>query len=182
MKIRTLLITSIVTFSILLLIISGLVVVTNQHIGKLVEQETTANKIALEVGELGTSRMTLSSTASPSRQIGGTRSMFPSPMILQVLRSISRSRRQLSGTLRQIFIIPDRSLMTLHQVLCNLTGPLTPGFVSSHGAGWRSRVREWSLMPEDWRIFSMRNQKSDADKKPAHLRPDGCFYRVSFHQ
>ena len=53
MKIRTLLITSIVTFSILLLIISGLVVVTNQQIGKLVDQEARANTIALEVGELG---------------------------------------------------------------------------------------------------------------------------------
>ena len=53
MKIRTLLITSIVTFSILLMIISGLVVVTNQQIGKLVDQEVRANTIALEVGELG---------------------------------------------------------------------------------------------------------------------------------
>ncbi len=53
MKIRTLLIASVVTFSILLLIISGLVIVTNQQIGKLVEQEATANTIALEVGELG---------------------------------------------------------------------------------------------------------------------------------
>ena len=53
MKIRTLLITSIVTFSILLLIIAGLVVVTNQQIGKLVDQEAIANTIALEVGELG---------------------------------------------------------------------------------------------------------------------------------
>ena len=53
MKIRTLLIASIVTFSVLLLIISSLVIITNQHIGKLVEQETTANTIALEVGELG---------------------------------------------------------------------------------------------------------------------------------
>ena len=36
MKIRTLLIASIVTFSVLLLIIAGLVIVTNQQIGKLV--------------------------------------------------------------------------------------------------------------------------------------------------
>jgi PAS domain S-box-containing protein len=53
MKIRTLLITSIVTFSILILIIAGLVVVTNQQIGTLVDQEVRANTIALEVGELG---------------------------------------------------------------------------------------------------------------------------------
>ena len=51
MKIRNLLIVSVVTFSIVLLIISGLVIVTNQQIGKLVNQEATANTIALEVGE-----------------------------------------------------------------------------------------------------------------------------------
>ncbi len=53
MKIRTLLIASVVIFSVVLLIISGLVLVTNQQIGKLVEQEATAHTIALEVGELG---------------------------------------------------------------------------------------------------------------------------------
>jgi PAS domain S-box-containing protein len=53
MKIRNLLIVSVVTFSIVLVIISGLVIVTNQQIGKLVNQEATANTIVLEVGELG---------------------------------------------------------------------------------------------------------------------------------
>ena len=53
MKIRTLLIASVVTFSVLLLIIAGLVVITNQQIEKLVSQEDRANSIALEAGELG---------------------------------------------------------------------------------------------------------------------------------
>ena len=127
--------------------------------------------------------MTLSCSANPSRQIGGTRSMFPSPMILQVLRSISRSRRQLSGILRQIFVTPDRSLMTLRQVLCNLTGPLTPGLFSSRGAGWRSRAREWSLMPGRLaNLLNEESEESDAGKKPAHLCPDGGLYRVPPHQ
>ena len=94
MKIRTLLIASVVTFSILLLIISGLVIVTNQQIGKLVNQEATANTIALEVGELGYLSNDYILFREPQQADGGTQSLFPSLMILRVFRSTSRSRRQ----------------------------------------------------------------------------------------
>ena len=53
MKIRTQLIAGIVIFIILLAIIFGLVIITNQQVDKLIDQETMANGIALEVGELG---------------------------------------------------------------------------------------------------------------------------------
>ncbi len=53
MKIRTQLIAGLVTFALLLVIISGLVITTNQQAEHLVEQERIANSIALEVGELG---------------------------------------------------------------------------------------------------------------------------------
>jgi PAS domain S-box-containing protein len=53
MKIRTQFIAGIVVFAILLAIIFGLVLITNQQVEKLFDQETMAQGIALEVGELG---------------------------------------------------------------------------------------------------------------------------------
>lgn len=53
MKIRTQLIVGFVIFALLLIIISSLVVSTNQQADELMQQEGTANNIALEVGELG---------------------------------------------------------------------------------------------------------------------------------
>lgn len=53
MKIRTQLIAGIVVFALLLAIISGFTIATNQQIEKLIDQEELATNIALEVGELG---------------------------------------------------------------------------------------------------------------------------------
>ena len=53
MKVRTQLIAGLVIFALLLALISGLVITTNQQAEQLVEQEWIANEIALEVGELG---------------------------------------------------------------------------------------------------------------------------------
>ncbi|HXX54699.1 MAG TPA: PAS domain S-box protein [Methanoregula sp.] len=53
MKIRTQLIAGIVIFALLIVVISGLVIVTNQQVDRLAVQEHTANTIALDVGELG---------------------------------------------------------------------------------------------------------------------------------
>jgi len=53
MKIRTQLIASIVVFAVLLAIISGLVIATNQQVEQLIDQEEIANSIAIEAGELG---------------------------------------------------------------------------------------------------------------------------------
>ena len=53
MKIRTQLIAGFVVFAALLIIISSLVVSTNEQADVLMQQEGTANNIALEVGELG---------------------------------------------------------------------------------------------------------------------------------
>ena len=53
MKIRTQLIAGIVIFAILLAIISGFVIATNQQVEHIIDEEELANKIALEIGELG---------------------------------------------------------------------------------------------------------------------------------
>ncbi|HVN73695.1 MAG TPA: PAS domain S-box protein [Methanoregula sp.] len=53
MKIRTQLIAGIIIFAALLVIISALVIVTNQQVDRLNIQEQTANSIVLDVGELG---------------------------------------------------------------------------------------------------------------------------------
>jgi PAS domain S-box-containing protein len=53
MKIRTQLIAGIVVFAIILMIISGFTLVTNNTVEKLIDQEDVANSIALQVGELG---------------------------------------------------------------------------------------------------------------------------------
>ncbi|MDD1678180.1 MAG: ATP-binding protein [Methanomicrobiales archaeon] len=53
MKIRTQVVAGTIIFALLLLVVSGLVVATNQKVERLIDQETIANEIALEVGELG---------------------------------------------------------------------------------------------------------------------------------
>ena len=53
MKIRTQLIAGIVVFAVLLAIISGFVIATDQQVTRLAAQERIANNISLEVGELG---------------------------------------------------------------------------------------------------------------------------------
>ena len=53
MKIRTQLIAGFAVFALLLAIISGLVITTNQQAENLISQEEIANTIALDVGELG---------------------------------------------------------------------------------------------------------------------------------
>ena len=53
MKIRTQLIAGIVIFALLLAIISGFVIATNQQVEHIIDEEELANKIALEIGELG---------------------------------------------------------------------------------------------------------------------------------
>ncbi len=53
MKISTQLIKGMVVFVLLLAVISGLVITTNQQVERISTQEKTANEIALEVGELG---------------------------------------------------------------------------------------------------------------------------------
>ena len=53
MKIRTQLIAGTVIFALLLIIISGLIFSTNQQLDKLMAQEDLANRITLEVSELG---------------------------------------------------------------------------------------------------------------------------------
>ncbi|MCX6690409.1 MAG: HAMP domain-containing protein, partial [Methanoregula sp.] len=52
MKIRTQLIVGMVIFGLLLVVLSGLVIATNQQVDRLVSQENIANSIALDVGEL----------------------------------------------------------------------------------------------------------------------------------
>jgi PAS domain S-box-containing protein len=53
MKIRTQLIAGILIFAVLLIVLSGFIVSTNQQLDKLMLQEDLVNSIALEVGELG---------------------------------------------------------------------------------------------------------------------------------